>query len=73
MIAICEQTKRDLVELLGVDEKKIVVHYQSCDPLFYDKISFDVVKAAMREYGLDRPIHPERRCLSGEAEPAAFD
>ena len=36
VIAICEQTKRDLIEFLGVDEKKIKVHYQSCDPIFYE-------------------------------------
>ncbi len=36
IIAISQQTKRDLVNLLGVDESKISVIYQSCSPLYYD-------------------------------------
>jgi glycosyltransferase involved in cell wall biosynthesis len=35
VLAICDQTKKDLIDFLQVDEKKIVVHYQSCDPHFY--------------------------------------
>ncbi|MGX8712742.1 MAG: glycosyltransferase family 4 protein [bacterium] len=35
VVAISEQTKRDLMELMGVDEKKIKVVYQSCDPIFW--------------------------------------
>lgn len=56
VIAICEQTKRDLVELLGVDEKKIVVHYQSCDPLFYEERPFSVHQSLMRKYHFERPF-----------------
>jgi glycosyltransferase involved in cell wall biosynthesis len=37
VIAICEQTKKDIIELLKIDEKKIIVHYQSCDPQFYEE------------------------------------
>lgn len=36
VISISQQTKNDLVELLGVDEKKIVVHGQSCNRIFWD-------------------------------------
>jgi glycosyltransferase involved in cell wall biosynthesis len=39
VIAICEQTKKDIIELLNIDEKKIVVHYQSCDPQFYKDVT----------------------------------
>lgn len=35
VLAICEQTKRDIVHFLGVPEKKIEVIYQSCHPRFY--------------------------------------
>ena len=56
VMAICEQTKSDLINLLGVDEKKIVVHYQSCDPVFYDLLEFSEHKALMRKYGFDRPF-----------------
>lgn len=35
VVAICEQTKTDLIELLGCPEEKIEVIYQSCNPDFY--------------------------------------
>jgi glycosyltransferase involved in cell wall biosynthesis len=56
VIAICEQTKRDLIEFLGVDEKKIVVHYQSCDPFFYDIREFHEQKKLMEKYQFERPF-----------------
>lgn len=56
VIAICEQTKRDLIEFLGVDEKKIVVHYQSCDPVFYEMRDFSEQKALMNKYSFSRPF-----------------
>lgn len=31
-LAICEQTKQDLMEIMKVSEDKIRVHYQCCDP-----------------------------------------
>ena len=37
IIAISKQTKQDLVELLGADEKKIRIIYQGCNPWFYEK------------------------------------
>ena len=37
VVAISEQTKRDLVELMGVPEEKIRVVYQSCDPIFWNE------------------------------------
>lgn len=56
VIAICEQTKRDLIDLLGVDEKKIVVHYQSCDPFFYELREFSEIKNLMAKYHFERPF-----------------
>lgn len=56
VIAICEQTKRDLIEFLEVDEKKIVVHYQSCDPSFYAKREFSEIKQLLTKYGQERPF-----------------
>ena len=35
IVAISEQTRQDLIELLGVDEKKIKVVYQSCHPDYF--------------------------------------
>ncbi|MCK5072528.1 MAG: glycosyltransferase family 4 protein [Bacteriovoracaceae bacterium] len=36
IVAICEQTKNDLMEFLNIREDKIDVIYQSCDPIFYE-------------------------------------
>ena len=41
ILAICENTKKDIVEFLGVDEKKIRVAYQSCHPSFENLIPKD--------------------------------
>ena len=56
VIAICEQTKRDLVEFLNIDERKILVHYQSCDPVFYVERVFEEKKSLMRKYSFERPF-----------------
>lgn len=37
VIAISEQTKQDLIDFMGVDEKKIRLVYQGCDPQFYEQ------------------------------------
>ena len=55
VIAICEQTKLDLIEYLNVDEKKIKVHYQSCSPLFYQSYSHESIQLIKEKYKLTRP------------------
>ena len=58
VVAISEQTKRDLVDLMHVPDDKIKVVYQSCDPIFWNEESR--LTAAVREkYGL-----PERYIIS---------
>lgn len=39
VIAISEQTKKDIIEFYQIPESKINVCYQSCNPVFMDKIS----------------------------------
>ena len=39
IIAISEQTKRDIIQFFGINEDKITVVYQGCDPIFYQQIS----------------------------------
>lgn len=39
VVAISEQTKRDLIDLLHVPEEKIRVIYQSCDQIFWQPIT----------------------------------
>ena len=56
VLAICEQTKRDLIEFLGVDERKILVHYQSCDPVFYEERPFEKKRELMKKYHFERPF-----------------
>ncbi len=52
VIAICQQTKEDLIRFLGVEEKKIIVHYQSCSPLFYEQVSSNLLVAVQLKYAL---------------------
>ena len=39
IIAISEQTKRDIIQFFGINEDKITVVYQGCDPIFYQQVS----------------------------------
>ena len=39
VIAVSEQTKQDLIEYIGVDESKIDVVYQGCNPLFHGEVT----------------------------------
>ena len=73
VVAISEQTKADLITMLHVDEAKIRVVYQSCDPLFWhwcqqvtvgEDMSIEM-RSARLKYGL-----PERYVLCvGTVEP----
>lgn len=53
VVAISQQTKRDLMEMMGVPEEKIRVVYQSCDPIFWEAARRNV--DVRSKYGL-----PER-------------
>ena len=59
IIAICEQTKRDLIEFLKIEESKIIVHYQSCHPSFYIPLKPDIIKNIQDKYHL-----PEKYILN---------
>jgi glycosyltransferase involved in cell wall biosynthesis len=52
VIAISEQTRKDLMEIYHVPEEKIVVCYQSCNPAFAERVSDDQKKAVREKYGL---------------------
>ncbi len=56
VVAISEQTKRDLIELMGVPEEKIRVVYQSCDPIFWNEElrikNEELANAVKEKYGL---------------------
>jgi glycosyltransferase involved in cell wall biosynthesis len=59
IIAISQQTKKDLVSQYGVSEDKITVCYQSCDPLFSEIVSQPEKERIRQLYDL-----PERYFLS---------
>lgn len=52
VIAISEQTKRDIIEFYKTPAEKITVCYQSCNPAFGQIISEEEKAAVKKEYGL---------------------
>lgn len=52
VVSISEQTKRDLVEFYGIDENKIRVIKQGCNPLFDQEISPDERSSIRVKYNL---------------------
>ena len=52
VVAICEQTKTDLIDLLDVDASKIRVAYQSCNKIYFDETSEEKRKKVLSEYGI---------------------
>jgi len=54
VLAISEQTKRDLVELLHIPENKIRVHYQTCHPQFLQPVSEEQIHTTKLKYGISK-------------------
>lgn len=52
VVAISEQTKRDLIDMMHVPEEKIRVIYQSCDPMFWNTVSADDIQSVRNQYSL---------------------
>lgn len=52
IIAISQQTKSDLINLCGVDPKKIVVIYQSCNKQFYQRVDETQKSIVRQKYSL---------------------
>jgi len=55
IIAVSEQTKRDLNELYKVDTNKIRVVYQDCNPLFKNPVDEQEKSKIANLYGIDKP------------------
>ena len=55
IIAICEQTKEDLINFLNVKPDKIKICYQTCHSIFQENISDDLIKEVILKYQIDRP------------------
>ena len=54
IIAISEQTKRDIVNYLKIDEAKIVVIYQGCHATFKEEKSFDFKEEISLKFNLPK-------------------
>lgn len=52
IIAISKQTKKDLIELAGIDENKINVIYQGCNPIFRVSASSEMQAEVRKKYNL---------------------
>jgi glycosyltransferase involved in cell wall biosynthesis len=52
IIAISEQTKRDIIHYFGTNEQKIKVVYQGCDPIFYEPTSTEKLAQIRQTYQL---------------------
>jgi glycosyltransferase involved in cell wall biosynthesis len=59
IVAVSEQTKRDLMSFWGIPESKISVVYQGCNPVFSQPIAADRLDAVRTKYQL-----PERFVLN---------
>jgi len=54
IIAISEQTKNDLIEFANIDEKKINVVYQGCNPIFLKEVHAEKLKLIQNKYQLPK-------------------
>lgn len=54
IIAISEQTKRDLIDFYKINPSKIKVIYQSCDPIFYKKSDLKTKRKLQQKYNLPK-------------------
>ncbi|MEJ7693666.1 glycosyltransferase family 1 protein [Daejeonella sp.] len=54
VIAISQQTKQDLVEYFGINEDRIKVIYQNCDPIFRQTISQTARNTVAKKHSLPR-------------------
>lgn len=52
VIAISEQTKRDIIEFLKIDPNKIKVVYQGCNSAFKKEYSTELIKKTKEKYNL---------------------
>jgi glycosyltransferase involved in cell wall biosynthesis len=55
IIAVSEQTKRDIVQYFGTNESKVKVIYQNCNELFYKKIEQENLETLKQKYKLQKP------------------
>lgn len=52
VVAISEQTRRDLTELVGIPEQKITVIYQGCNPIYRQQVPVALKEEIRKKYKL---------------------
>ncbi|HVJ64282.1 MAG TPA: glycosyltransferase family 1 protein [Bdellovibrionota bacterium] len=55
VVAVCEQTKQDLVDFMYVPESRIKVVYQSCSPAFYEAPVTSKKESVLHKHGVTEP------------------
>lgn len=50
IVAISQQTKKDLIDFIGLDPLQIRVIYQGCDPIYWKKYSKDEIESALQRF-----------------------
>lgn len=56
VVAVSDQTRRDLIELYKVDDRKIRVIYQDCSPVFKNVVSKEEKANILTSYGINSPF-----------------
>ena len=71
IVAISEQTKRDIIKYLDADASKITVLYQGCASAFKESLSDDYRKQVLKKYNLPEnfilnvgTVEPRKRALN---------
>jgi glycosyltransferase involved in cell wall biosynthesis len=54
IVAVSEQTKRDIIEFFKVNPQKIKVVYQDCDVAFQRRVGEEAILTVKQKYNLDR-------------------
>jgi glycosyltransferase involved in cell wall biosynthesis len=52
IIAVSQQTRQDIIRLLGVDESRVRVVYQGCDRQFYNRVSAEALQYTRQRFSL---------------------
>ncbi len=56
IIAICHQTKDDIINYFNIHADKIEVHYQACHPQFYKSCDEAFIKELQLQYSINSPF-----------------
>ncbi len=55
IVAICDQTKRDIINFFHTEASKIEVAYQSVGEQFYETLSLEAVSSTLSRYQIEKP------------------